>query len=98
AHQALEVASSDYQAARVDYLTLITAWREVLQIELQVAQLETSLGQSLASLERAVGVQLSEHPIEPASAPTPPPIPPAAAEPSPFPPIPENDRAEPLPR
>ncbi len=95
AHQALDVASSDYQAARVDYLTLITAWREVLQIELQVAQLETSLGQSLASLERAVGVQLSEHPIEPASAPSPPPIPPVPAEPSPFP---ANDRAEPRPR
>ena len=43
-------------------MTLITAWREVLQIELQVAQVEAELGKALASLERAVGFQLNEHP------------------------------------
>lgn len=83
AHEALKVASIDYQTAEVDYLTLITAWREVLQIELQAAQLEASLGQSLASLERAVGVQLSEHPIGPSS-PNPPPAPPASNGQAPF--------------
>ena len=58
--QALEAATSDYQAGNVDYVTLITAWREVLQIQLQIAQVETELGKALASLERAVGVQLNQ--------------------------------------
>ncbi|WP_158633699.1 TolC family protein [Tautonia sociabilis] len=71
ARQALEVAASDYQAGNVDFLTLITAWREVLQIEIQAAQFEAELGKSLASLERAVGTQLSEHPPAPAPAATP---------------------------
>ncbi len=84
AKQALDVASSDYQAGRVDYLTLITAWREVLEIQLQVAQLESALGKSLASLERAVGVQLNEHPIKPATVPAPPPIPPPTDDPGLF--------------
>ena len=41
AREALDVATRDYQAGDVDFLTLITAWREVLQIELQVAQFES---------------------------------------------------------
>ena len=60
--QALELATTDYQAGNVDYLTMITAWREVLQIQLRAAQVETELGKALASLERAVGVQVNEHP------------------------------------
>lgn len=80
AHDALEIASSEYEAGNVDFLTLLTAWREVLQIELQVALLESSLGQNLASLERAVGLQLNENPpaavgaenSDPMSAPPPP--------------------------
>ncbi|RUL87265.1 TolC family protein [Tautonia sociabilis] len=62
ARQALDVASADYQTGSIDFLTLITAWREVLQIELQVAQFESLLGQTLASLERAVGMRLNDHP------------------------------------
>lgn len=82
ARQALDVASADYQTGAVDFLTLLTAWREVLQIELQVAQFESALGQSLASLERAVGVQLNAHPPAPEAAARPGP----AAEPPPPPP------------
>ena len=51
-------------------MTLITAWREVLQIQLQIAQVEAELGKALASLERAVGVQLNAHPPTPPSPPT----------------------------
>jgi len=65
AKEALEVALTDYETGAVNFLTLITAWREALQIELQIAQFEAELRKSLASLERAVGVQLSEHPPEP---------------------------------
>lgn len=86
--QALRAAASDYQLGNVDYVTLITAWREVLQIELQVAQVESELGKALASLERAIGVQLNEHPpvavSDPLSEATPPPPPPAPTSSGPF--------------
>lgn len=88
AKEALSLTSTDYQGGTSDYITLITAWREVLQIELQAAQVESDLGKSLASLERAVGVQLNEHPpapnspelAQPEAAPLPP-APPAGTSP-----------------
>jgi cobalt-zinc-cadmium efflux system outer membrane protein len=85
--QALEASTSEYQAGNVDYVTLITAWREVLQIELQAAQVEAELSKVLASLERAVGCQLNEHPPAPSAvhaSPAVPPIPPPADVPGPF--------------
>jgi outer membrane protein TolC len=98
AKEALDLTSTDYQGGTSDYITLITAWREVLQIELQVAQVESDLGKSLASLERAVGAQLNEHPPAPNSAELPqpeaapvPPAPPAGV--SPF-----RQREEPEPK
>lgn len=60
--QALEVATSDYVSGRLDFLSLITAWREVLQVELQIARYEAELGRALADLERAVGTQLASGP------------------------------------
>jgi outer membrane protein, heavy metal efflux system len=85
--QSLNLARSDYAKSNVDYPTLLSALREVLQIQLQIAQVEAELGKALASLERAVGSQINEHP--PASAPdrgrsatpAPPPEPPAAGSP-----------------
>jgi cobalt-zinc-cadmium efflux system outer membrane protein len=68
--QVLKSTASDYRAGNLDYLSLITAWREVLQVELQIAQVETELGKALASLERAVGVDLNQNPPDPAPAPT----------------------------
>ncbi|QDV34738.1 TolC family protein [Tautonia plasticadhaerens] len=65
ARDALDIALADYQAGGVDFLTLISAWREVLQIELQVALFEAELVKSVASLERAVGLQLRDHPPAP---------------------------------
>src|SRR5207244_1316464 len=76
AKEAFELTSTDFQAGTADYVTLITAWRETLQIQLQIAQVESDLGKSMASLERAVGIQLNEHPPTsppPAEAPLPPP-------------------------
>ncbi len=78
--QALEAATSDYRAGNVDYVTLITAWREVLQIQLQAAQVAAELGKALASLERAVGLELSTHPIPDQGL--------APAQPAPVPPAP----------
>jgi len=61
--------TADYRAGNqgADYFSLIAAWREVLQIELQIAQVEAELGKAMAALERAVGVQLNEHPPDAAS-------------------------------
>ncbi len=63
----LRLTSSEYRASvsGVDFLSVVSAWRELLQVELQIAQVESELGKTLASLERAVGVQLNEHPPDP---------------------------------
>jgi outer membrane protein TolC len=58
----LELARSDYVASNVDIATVFSALREVLQIQLQVAQVEGELGKALAALERAVGTEINEHP------------------------------------
>jgi outer membrane protein TolC len=90
ARQVLELTAGEYRASvpGVDFLNVITAWRELLQVELQIAQVEAELGKALASLERAVGVQLNEHPPEPSATRASPeqpatPVPPSAA-PGPF--------------
>jgi outer membrane protein TolC len=69
ARQVLELTAGDYTAgnAGVDFLSLLGAWRELLQVEIQIAQIEAELGKTLASLERAVGTQLNEHPPGPTS-------------------------------
>lgn len=63
--QALEVAATDYRVGKLDFLSLITAWRELLQVEVQIARVEADLGRALATLatlERSVGTQLSSDP------------------------------------
>ena len=77
--QALELARTDYQSGEQDFLTLMTSWRELLQVRLQIARLESELGRALAALERVVGAQLNAHP------PGPDPTPPAAGSPPPPP-------------
>ncbi|WP_406701072.1 TolC family protein [Singulisphaera sp. Ch08] len=82
----LELARSDYAKGNVDVATVFSALREVLQIQLQIAQVEGELGKALASLERAVGTQINEHPPAhraEAVVPTPntPPLPPADSGP-----------------
>jgi outer membrane protein, heavy metal efflux system len=78
AEQALETAFSGYANQTVDFPTLITAWREVLQIRLQIAQVESELGKALASLERAVGSEIND-----ANPPANPSVPEVAPLPSP---------------
>lgn len=99
----LELARSDYAKGNVDVATVFSALREVLQVQLQVAQVEGELGKALASLERAVGVQINEHPpargAEAATL-TPNPPPPPTGETGPFRPsgpngAPEAERPEP---
>ena len=68
AEQALELAGKDFAAGNVDLPTVLSAQRETLQVQVQVAQIEGELGKALASLERAVGCQFNEHPPAPAAA------------------------------
>ncbi len=63
--QALDLASTDYEVAKLDFLSLITAWRGVLQVELQIARFEAEIGKAVASLERVVGCEVNEHPNNP---------------------------------
>ncbi|MDE2505789.1 MAG: TolC family protein [Planctomycetota bacterium] len=96
--KSLELARSDYALGNVDYATAQSALREVLQVELNVAQVEAELGKALAALERAVGCELESNPAGP-SMPAPlstpssrdstPPIPPPT-RPGPFHPKPEG--------
>ncbi len=58
----LELARSDYAKSNVDYATVLSALRELLQVQLQIAQVEGELGKALAGLERAVGRQLNQVP------------------------------------
>jgi outer membrane protein TolC len=94
ARQIVELTGTDYRAGAegVDLLSVLAASRDLLGIELQVAEAETELGKVLTSLERAVGGQWNESPVPGESAPllaeslgaddTPPPPSPG---PSPFP-------------
>jgi outer membrane protein, heavy metal efflux system len=70
ARQSLELARSDYENQNVDIATVLSAQREVLQVAIQIAQVEAELGKALASLERAVGCELKEQSLEPASTPS----------------------------
>jgi len=69
AEEALELIQPEYEAGTTGFLTLLSAWREVLQVELQIAQVEAELGKTLASLERAVGTQLRHNPPQAADSP-----------------------------
>ena len=80
AKDTLELAKSDYKANNVDIATILSAQREVLQVQIQVVQVEAELGKALASLERAVGGQINQLTLQP--------TPTEAADPIPAPPSP----------
>ena len=46
--ESLELARSDYAKGNVDYATVLSTVREVLQVELQIVQVEAELGKALA--------------------------------------------------
>ena len=58
----LESVESDYRSGKAgtDVLSMLSASRDVLAVELQIAQVETELAKSSASLERAVGMRLTQ--------------------------------------
>ena len=62
ARESFDLARSDYAKTNVDYATVQSALRETLQVQLQITQVEAELGRAVASLERAVGTEINEHP------------------------------------
>ena len=69
AKESFGLVRSDYAKSNVDYATVQSALREVLQVRLQITQVEAELGKAIAGLERAVGCVINEHP--PAAIPAP---------------------------
>lgn len=55
ADQTLQISIADYSVGRVDFLTVIDNWMQLLMFQIQMVRLEANLEQALASLERAVG-------------------------------------------
>jgi outer membrane protein TolC len=88
--EVLDLARSDYAKGNVDYATVQSALREVLQIQLQIVGVEAELAKAFAALERAVGSEINEHPPDPseasvaAPAPTTTTTPPLPVAPGPF--------------
>ncbi len=57
--QTLRVSMSAYEVGKTDFLQLIDNWRELLRFQIMHQRLESQLQQTIASLDRVVGGQLS---------------------------------------
>lgn len=76
ARQTLDTSIGEYRVDKVDFEQIIDNWTALLELQIQLARLETTLGQVLASLERVVGCQLASLPqTEPETELAPPPLP-----------------------
>ena len=62
AEQALRVSTADYRVNKLDFQQILDNWSDVLMFHLQVARFESSLNQTVASLERVIGCQLATLP------------------------------------
>jgi outer membrane protein TolC len=62
ARQILELNTAEYRSGDLGFDEVITSWREVLQVELLIAQTETERNKALANLERAVGTRINTQP------------------------------------
>ena len=57
--QALTLAIEGYKAGNVDPVRVVDNWLQLTNILLELARVETSIGKTMASLERIVGKQLT---------------------------------------
>jgi outer membrane protein TolC len=60
AEEALRIAHEGHKAETVNPVRVVDNWLQLMTQRLQLARLETSLGQTLASLERVLGEQLTQ--------------------------------------
>ena len=63
ADQTLNVSAADYRTGKVVMLQLIDNWTQLLRFQIQLARLEAALAQTIASLERVVGTELTPLPM-----------------------------------
>ena len=63
ARQALDVANTAYQAAQIDFLSLLDAQRTLLNLRIEEQRALRDYRQHLAQLEQAVGVILPKQPM-----------------------------------
>ncbi len=61
AQQTLEVSTSSYSSGKVDFLTLVSNWRQVLDFKLAYQQSLAELERSFAELQQTVGRDLTRH-------------------------------------
>jgi outer membrane protein, heavy metal efflux system len=59
ARQALSLAIEGYRTGNVDPVRVVDNWLQLTNVLLELARLETSIGKTMASLERIVGQQLT---------------------------------------
>jgi cobalt-zinc-cadmium efflux system outer membrane protein len=59
AEQTLEVSTEAYRVGKTDFLQLLDNWRGLLQFRIALRRLESQLRQTLSTLERVVGGELS---------------------------------------
>jgi outer membrane protein TolC len=59
ARQALSLAIEGYRAGNVDPVRVVDNWLQLTNVLLELARVETSIGKTMASLERIVGKQLT---------------------------------------
>ena len=91
---------SSYKADKVNPMRVVDMWLQLMRMQLELARLEASLGQTLASLERVVGEQLTRLKETSASANCPAPGGASLGQPMPGPPpgdVPATPRPEILP-
>lgn len=96
ADQTLRVSLSAYEVGRVDFLQLVDNWRELLRYQLSQVRLEAQLQQTLASLDRVVGGELSLSGAAEAAPSSE--VPATPQQPTPAPPEPLPDSAQPKSR
>lgn len=59
AEQTLKTSEADYRVGKVSALQVLDNFTELLRFRIQLAQFESMLGQTLASLERVIGTELA---------------------------------------
>lgn len=52
----LKVTLADYRGKKTDFSSVIETYRELLQLEIQLARLDTSLAATIAQIERTIGM------------------------------------------
>lgn len=53
---ALKVSLADYRGKKTDFSSVIETYRELLQLQIQLARLDTSLAATIAQVERTIGI------------------------------------------